>query len=59
MSDFSGGTWNRDGMIIFGSSKGIFRVPAEGGTPEAVTTLDANETGHFWPTFLPDGRRYL
>ena len=33
--------------------------PAEGGTPEAVTTLDTNETGHYWPAFLPDGRRFL
>jgi Tol biopolymer transport system component len=59
VDDFSGGAWNQDGVIIFGTSKGIFRVPAEGGTPEAVTTLDANETGHYWPAFLPDGRHFL
>jgi eukaryotic-like serine/threonine-protein kinase len=34
-------------------------VPAEGGKPEAVTTLDGSESGHFWPHFLPDGRRFL
>lgn len=56
---FSGGTWNRDGVILFGSAKGLLRVTAEGGHPEAVTTLDASESGHFWPHFLPDGRRYL
>ncbi len=59
VEDFSGGAWNRDGVIIFGTSKGVFRVPAEGGTPEAVTTLDASETGHYWPSFLPDGRHFL
>lgn len=59
VDDFFGGAWNQDGTIIFGTSKGIFRVPGEGGTPEAVTTLDANETGHYWPTFLPDGRHFL
>ncbi len=59
VEDFSGGAWNQDGVIIFGTSKGIFRVAAEGGTPEAVTTLDGNESGHYWPTFLPDGKRFL
>jgi Tol biopolymer transport system component len=59
VTDFSGGAWNQEGTIVFGTSKGIFRVPAEGGTPEAVTTLEANETGHYWPAFLPDGRRFL
>ncbi|MSO83489.1 MAG: hypothetical protein EXQ53_09380 [Acidobacteria bacterium] len=56
---FSGGTWNREGIILFGSAQGLFSVRAEGGTPEAVTTLDKSENGHFWPHFLPDGRRYL
>jgi Tol biopolymer transport system component len=57
--DFYGGSWNRDNVIIFGSAGGIFRVAGEGGTPEAITSLDASETGHFWPSFLPDGRRFL
>jgi Tol biopolymer transport system component len=58
-SGFFGGTWNADGTILFGSAQGIFQVPAEGGTPEQVTTLEGSETGHYWPRFLPDGRRYL
>jgi Tol biopolymer transport system component len=57
--DFAGGTWNADGTIVFGSSKGLFRVSAEGGTPAAITTSSQVEGGHFWPHFLPDGRRYL
>jgi Tol biopolymer transport system component len=56
---FSGGDWNADGTIVFGSPTGIHRVPAEGGTPESVTALGDSETGHFWPRFLPDGRRFL
>jgi Tol biopolymer transport system component len=59
VSEFFGGTWNRDNTIVFGSAKGLYRVPAEGGTPEAVTSLESNETGHYWPTFLPDGKHYL
>ena len=57
--DFFGGTWNGDGTILFGSPQGIFQVPAEGGAPEPVTSLESAESGHYWPRFLPDGRRYL
>jgi eukaryotic-like serine/threonine-protein kinase len=56
---FSGGTWNRDGTILFGSPKGLFRVSAEGGAAAPVTTAGAQETGHLWPNFLPDGRHFL
>jgi Tol biopolymer transport system component len=56
---FSGGTWNREGTILFGSPTAVFRVSAEGGKPEAITTLEQGESGHFWPQFLPDGRHYL
>ena len=59
VDDVSGGAWNQEGVILFGSSKGIFRLPAEGGTPEAITSLASGETGHFFPHFLPDGQRYL
>jgi Tol biopolymer transport system component len=58
-ADFSGGAWNRDGKIIFGSAAGLFVVPAEGGTPKALTTIGDGESGHLWPRFLPDGRHYL
>jgi Tol biopolymer transport system component len=58
-ADFSGGTWNRDGVIVFGAGQGLFRVPAEGGTPERITMAEKSETGHFWPSFLPDGRRFI
>jgi Tol biopolymer transport system component len=59
--DFSGGAWSPagGGTILFGSAKGLSRVSAEGG-PSAVTTeLGQGETGHLWPSFLPDGRHFL
>jgi Tol biopolymer transport system component len=59
VTDFSGGAWNLQGTIIFGSSQGLFKVPAQGGAPELITTLDASESGHHWPQFLPDGQHYL
>jgi serine/threonine protein kinase/Tol biopolymer transport system component len=58
-----GGDWNRNGVIIFcsGDGRALSRVNAAGGTPEAVTELDAaqGETNHDFPAFLPDGRHYL
>ncbi|MBK5290646.1 MAG: serine/threonine-protein kinase [Acidobacteriia bacterium] len=58
-TNFQGGTWNAEGVIIFGDAQGLFRVSAQGGKPEAITKLGPDETGHFWPSFLPDGRRFL
>jgi hypothetical protein len=56
-----GGTWSRDGTILFapGVSAPIVRVASRGGSTEPVTRLNA-ETGpsHRWPQFLPDGRRF-
>ena len=57
--EFAGGTWNSEGTILFGSPTGVFQVSAEGGKPEALTTVVPSEAGHFWPRFLPDGRHYL
>ena len=57
-----GGSWNRDGIILFAqnSISPIFRIPATGGNPVAVTHLnDAQLRGHRFPQFLPDGRHFL
>jgi eukaryotic-like serine/threonine-protein kinase len=58
-----GGTWNKDGLILFTPDVflGIFRVPATGGTPVEETQLDESraESSHRWPTFLPDGKHYM
>ena len=56
-----GGTWNRDGVIVFSpnTTGALMRVAAAGGTPTAVTHLERGEVSHRWPQFLPDGRRFL
>jgi eukaryotic-like serine/threonine-protein kinase len=58
-----GGTWNRDGVILFVPSTGdrVYRVTASGGTASPVTRIDVSggEYGHTWPFFLPDGRHFL
>jgi len=57
-----GGSWNRDGVIIFGTgSAGIMRVSANGGFASALTTLDSSrgESDHVLPSFLPDGRHFI
>ena len=61
---FWGGTWNRDGTILFSynaSTTLIYRVSASGGSPQPVTKLDVSraEDSHLWPQFLPDGRHFL
>ncbi len=57
----TGGSWNRAGVIIFGSPQGIHRVSASGGTPILFAPVDseAGETGYGSPQFLPDGDRFL
>jgi Tol biopolymer transport system component len=60
-----GGTWNRAGEIIFsGALSGVlmlYRVPATGGAPSALTPLDAarEEIFQALPQFLPDGQHFL
>ncbi|MBK5290650.1 MAG: serine/threonine-protein kinase [Acidobacteriia bacterium] len=58
-ASFHGGAWNLEGTIVFGTTSGLFRVSAQGGKPEAITKLGQEETGHYWPHFLPDGNRFL
>jgi eukaryotic-like serine/threonine-protein kinase len=58
-----GGSWNREGVILFvpNSREVVHRVSASGGEASPVTKLDAgaSELSHRWPVFLPDGRRFL
>ena len=57
-----GGTWSRDGTIVFAASNAspLWRVPASGGQPVAITKLDLPRQGsHRFPQFLPDGRHFL
>jgi len=61
--DPNGGTWNREGVIVFApnTSSPLHRVLAAGGVSTPITTLDKTqqETAHAWPQFLPDGKRFL
>ena len=62
---WSGGSWNRDNVILFspgaesnrqGSAfTGLMRVSSAGGAPTVVTTADPSMTDlrHRWPQFLP------
>jgi len=56
-----GGTWNRDGIIVFAPSNNgtLMRVPATGGTVLPVTKPGEREGGDMWPQFMPDGRRLV
>jgi eukaryotic-like serine/threonine-protein kinase len=58
-----GASWAADGTIIFssGPTSPILKVAATGGTPVAVTTLQAEDpnAGARYPSFLPDGRHFF
>ncbi len=58
-----GGSWNRDGTILFAPAANgpLMRVASGGGDPVAVTTLDStrHESAHRFPCFLPDGEHFL
>jgi Tol biopolymer transport system component len=58
----TGGSWSRDGIILFGGpGTGLLRVSADGGPVTSVAALNAQvgDLSHAWPQFLPDGRRFL
>jgi serine/threonine protein kinase len=59
-----GGSWNRDGVIIFGSNHqgvGLMQISARGGSPSRLTTpaVSRQESSHKFPFFLSDGRHFL
>ncbi len=59
-----GGTWGRDGNVVFApqlGGHGLSQVPSAGGAVSSLGDLDpagAHEN-HRWPVFLPDGRSLL
>lgn len=56
-----GGTWNRQGVILFAAESGLYRVPDTGGTPALVVPPDParQQIAYASPQFLPDGRHFL
>ncbi len=59
--DGDGGTWSREGVILFTTDGPLHRVPESGGASAPVTRVDEDlgDLGHSWPIFLPDGRHFL
>jgi len=57
----SGGTWNRDGVIVFTPNvfDPLYRISASGGTAVPVTKLGPREEAHRSASFLPDGRHIV
>jgi len=58
-----GGTWNREGVILFtpGIHDVVYRVPDGGGQPSPATKIKTpgRMAGGRWPYFLPDGKHFL
>ena len=58
-----GASWGNDNTIVFAGTtgSGLSLVPASGGRPQRVTSLDAQrgEFSHRWPELLPDGKTVL
>jgi serine/threonine protein kinase len=57
-----GGTWNRDGQIVFAPFiiGPLSEVEEGGGEPLPVTkTREGTGEAHRWPFFLPDGKHFL
>jgi serine/threonine protein kinase/Tol biopolymer transport system component len=63
VQDARGGAWAANNVLVFAPANAgpLMRVSASGGTPEPATSLDASrgETGHRFPSFLPDGDHFL
>ncbi|MEO8597071.1 MAG: protein kinase [Candidatus Solibacter sp.] len=60
------GAWNRDGVIVFGSTRRgsggpLWRISQAGGLATAITEVDASrgELYHALPSFLPDGEHFI
>jgi hypothetical protein len=53
-----GANWEADGTIVYGQQSGIWRVSANGGGPEQIVQIPANELV-YGPRMLPGGRAVL
>ncbi len=55
-----GGAWGPDGTILLAENTGpLMRIPGSGGAPVPATQVAAGQGSHRFPSFLPDGRRFL
>jgi Tol biopolymer transport system component len=62
-ADGRGGSWSKDGVIVFAplTMGPLLKVSADGGEPVEVARPDRarGDTGLRFPCFLPDGRHFL
>jgi len=58
-SEVDGGSWNKDGAIIFSMNGNILRIPSTGGTATTVADPGRGAGAYLWPMFLPDGKHFL
>jgi eukaryotic-like serine/threonine-protein kinase len=61
-SHAAGGTWNRDGVILFSQAGRLYRISAGGGSATALehlVTVPGQTIVDTWPQFLPDGQNFL
>ncbi len=55
-----GGTWGREGKIVFSSGHlGLFQISASGGTAAKIPVPENGSASFRWPSFLPDGKHVL
>jgi len=55
-----GATWGRDDVIVVATgTKGLFQVPASGGTLARIPTPEKESSDYRHPQFLPDGKHVL
>ena len=55
-----GGAWGSGDVILFGPATGpIYRIPATGGQPAVLNKLEAQQSNHTFPHFLPDGDHFV
>jgi serine/threonine-protein kinase len=54
-----GATWGPDGTIVFSDGPQLYRVSAEGGTPDVLQRGAEPPSWKVTPSFLPDGDRVL
>jgi eukaryotic-like serine/threonine-protein kinase len=55
---FAGASWGTDDVIVFADDTGLWRVSADGGSPETLLRVPAREVGDRlgWPDVMPGGR---
>jgi Tol biopolymer transport system component len=55
----NGGSWGRDGTLLFAAGGRLFQVRESGGAVAEIAHLTDDSFVVWWPSFLPDGIHYL